>query len=568
MPPQLIKPEATNPNRKLPEVDTSAFDRRPSRFSRLLGRRGLENDSRIAPVENMHNLNMNIAESYGVSWGIEKCARDALQNFFDANGGTLDGVDINLEVRQGEDKGRESTGEDPVYLHDVIIRGNGSYDYRDLTVLGATTKKTGELTAGGFGEGAKVLSLVLLKEEEFGVDRVVYRSRDWQLEFFLGDLPDSTVARPTRGLFARVVTGLEQVEGSEMMISCRKESTAQQIVDAKQLFRSSENPDFNDVTIEKVLDDGSQIGVKFLGTSGDRHAELNKGNLYIAGQRREYNRYGSDEGWETVRGLSIYTTKDVNPGDRDRGGISNRTLKEEIIEPIASQMTADEIEKLIRSVDPNFSSNLLAISELGTLLDAVAKRGGELDLKIGFDEKFVACNPFLSFDLKRMLESKGLVLCPYSFSHLGMKTSNEVIKEWHEHQRIEPSPEHINKITILNQALDLLKDVSQEKEFANRDIALYSQSDENNPAHGTNSDEFVWIAVEHMDKGFAQVFATYLHELDHKYGSDQSAEFSYALTDTLSAVLEAVSADSNIAARWQDLSRQWNEIKNMVGASK
>jgi len=44
------------------------------------------------------DLDMNVAESYGIRWDAEKCGRDAFQNFFDANGGTLDGVTVSTEV--------------------------------------------------------------------------------------------------------------------------------------------------------------------------------------------------------------------------------------------------------------------------------------------------------------------------------------------------------------------------------------------------------------------------------------------------------------------------------------
>ena len=41
---------------------------------------------------------LNLLETYAVNWDLEKVSRDSVQNFFDANGQTLDGVDIQTNV--------------------------------------------------------------------------------------------------------------------------------------------------------------------------------------------------------------------------------------------------------------------------------------------------------------------------------------------------------------------------------------------------------------------------------------------------------------------------------------
>ena len=53
--------------------------------------------------------------------------------------------------------------------------------------------------------------------------------------------------------------------------------------------------------------------------------------------------------------------------------------------------------------------------------------------------------------------------------------------------------------------------------------------------------------------------ATYLHELDHKYGSDQSAKFSYALTDTLAELIGAMADNPQLAQKFKELSERWAE---------
>lgn len=547
MPPKYTRPANTDPSVRAIKPE-DAPSSRGGVGRRLLGWLAAE---QVQSLERrIQIVDMNIAETYGIKWDVEKCGRDAFQNFFDANGGTLDGVAYEMEERQ---EGME-------HLYDVIIRGEGTtYDYKDLTLLGATTKKSGEQTAGGFGEGAKVLALSLLRDHK--VERVMYRSDDWQLEFYLDDLPEEKTARPARGLFARVATGLDRVDGSEMVITCRDKFRAQGIIDTNKLFCSSENPDFQDTTLEKTLQDGSLVSVKFLGTQRTWREELAKGNLYVAGQRRHYDAYGTTpNSWNTVEGMSITTTRDIASGDRDRSSLNSHQIETELFGPFASELSKEEVARFILAIEPAYE--LMSLSALDKLTSVIVSRGKTLGVRIQFNEKYVACNPWMDSSVRGLLEEQGYVLCPHYFGDIGMKTSNDVVREIHEHQRKEPTPEHLAKIAILDDALETIKAGSIKKEFESKEIALYSKVDENNPAHGTHSEDFVWIAVEHLEtEGFAKVFATYLHELDHRYGGDESVSFSYALTDTLAEILIIVSSNPDVASQWQVLAKRWEETR-------
>lgn len=142
MPPRHIT-EATNPHAADAAIDGSS-DRR----GWLGGRLGsLVSGGESRGSGSTVDLDMNVAESYGIKWDAEKCGRDASQNFFDANGGTLDGVHSYGEELPGVAR---PEGASPHY--GVTIEASADYDFRDLTVIGATTKSTGEHTAGGFGE--------------------------------------------------------------------------------------------------------------------------------------------------------------------------------------------------------------------------------------------------------------------------------------------------------------------------------------------------------------------------------------------------------------------------------
>lgn len=503
--------------------------------------------SEQAPLdESIDGYDMNVALSYGINWSLDKCGRDAFQNFFDANGGTLDGVRVSINST------KESSS-DPI--HRLTISGNEEYDYKKLLVIGATSKRTGEHTAGGFGEGAKFLALSLLRDH--GVNRIIYRSQDWQLEYFIGDLPSHKVTEPTKGLFARVTTGHKQMHGSTMQIFSTERKTIERLEQSKQLFRSSENPDFQHNSLEVRLPGGTEMGIKFLGFD-DQGSRLEKGHLYVAGQRRHFSQsWGKTTEWNTVRGITVWTTKDTAPGDRDRGEISSYTLQEEIFKPFAERCCPDQIARFVREIEPVYAALNKQYSELNDFTKILAQRAEQLDVKVSFDQKYIAAKPLMPDSQKNLLINAGYVLCPYYFTSFGMKSSNEAMASLHNHLEVTPSQEQAARLGIAEEAVDLFICSSNIKEFHKKPIKLYSREAEHNPTHGTAGTENIWVAVEHLSDPLTKVIATILHEMDHEYGGDSSAEFSYALTDTLEEVINAIVNNPSLSSKLTEFATQW-----------
>ncbi|MBY0402474.1 MAG: hypothetical protein K2X66_01125, partial [Cyanobacteria bacterium] len=117
-----------------------------------------------------------IGKNWKAIWGIEKTARDILQNFFDAHLGeglhtTLEGTDI--QVQKDSKTGK----------YHVLITGKGQYDYEKAYLLGGTSKDEDDTKAGNYGEGLKVLSLNLLRD--YGADSVRMASANWQMTYTL-----------------------------------------------------------------------------------------------------------------------------------------------------------------------------------------------------------------------------------------------------------------------------------------------------------------------------------------------------------------------------------------------
>ena len=85
------------------------------------------------------------------------------------------------------------------------------YDWIELVHLGGSTKTESETTAGGFGEGTKILSLVLLRD--YGAKKVIFSSQDWELEFYIDKVPHGSYRNEKdRGLFVKKRRKTNQVQ--------------------------------------------------------------------------------------------------------------------------------------------------------------------------------------------------------------------------------------------------------------------------------------------------------------------------------------------------------------------
>lgn len=89
-----------------------------------------------------------------------------MQNFYDGNGHTLEGVD--LKVKQNDNG-----------TYTIRIDGKGIYNYEHLKRLGGSDKDNPK-DAGGFGEGSRIIAGSLLAK---GTNRVRFACKDWQMDF-------------------------------------------------------------------------------------------------------------------------------------------------------------------------------------------------------------------------------------------------------------------------------------------------------------------------------------------------------------------------------------------------
>ncbi len=472
---------------------------------------------------------LGILESYKVAWYIEKVARDTLQNFFDAAGGTLDGVDFKIEeIKQdgGESK------------YKIRIEGSSSYDYRKLLHIGGTGKDD-NTTVGGFGEGTKIIPLALIRD--FKAEDIKFGADNWETQFYLESVPAGSYDEPVRGLYANKKS-VSPIAGNYFEATLSNRQEAEAFIKAKELFYHSENLDFKDPTFES--DAG---GFKFLGSK-------EKGHLYDAGQRRHFE--NADTGWDKVEGVNIWSKYKKFGTDRDRGSVSRYEVKDKVVKDIIRSADENALRKILSDMESVWPSGSNWSHEVSYyLLFEAVSRMKELELKMEFDDKYLAASTFMPTAITEALVAEGYVICQYFFEKIGMKTAKERFKEMQTHFRVEPAPEQNRRHDLLYDAVEQIKKIfdanNEGKEIKPKNIWMFSRQDEKNIIQGQYNEDYVWISEEIIEGKFAKALATYLHELDHKFGSDQSAEFSYALTDTLELVIEAITQNPDKFAKLQ-----------------
>ena len=467
---------------------------------------------------------LKILDTYGVSWTMEKAARDTIQNFFDANNSTLDGINVIL-ANDGDN-------------YTIRIHGGTEYDFRRLTHLGGTTKFNNEFTAGSFGEGAKILALVLLRD--YGFSQVRFGSQNWELDFLLKELPEGEYVEQRKGLFAFLNQKEEKFPGNFVEFKTKNKGNAEIFAEAKELFYSSKNQDFQ----SSSLDIPGVGGFKYLPRQ-ENSDFVPKGNFYHVGQRRHFE----EEKWQNVEHVNLWThSNNILSRDRDRGIVSRGEIFYIVIPKILNSANDEDLIKIVYEMKPLWS-NAEKYHVGAKILEKTVERLASKKIKLDFDEKYLASGLFPSHSVILSLMSSGYIICSAFFSEIGMKKMLDKTIEMQEHYKIDATAEEKERVRMLCMVAESLN-----KE--NKKVWIFDRIEEKNIFIGQYNQSFVWLSSEILKSGFHRALATYLHELDHKYGNDYSSEFSYALTNTLEDVIQKSIYNPELYCK---LNSNWNE---------
>lgn len=492
---------------------------------------------------------IGISEEYSesVKWNSDKVARDIMQNFYDGHGQTLDGVKMAF-TPAGNGRYR------------VKIDGKSTYTPDKAVILGASGKRRDTNSAGGYGEGLKMAVIKLLKDYNAGEVKVA--SDNWQSVFNLAksDLCDERLlsysldrVEPFNGNFVEFET-----DSMELLQSLRKTINR---------FYHSNNPDFKCPDFENNL-----MGIKVL-------PDGQKGGIYIAGQRFEFN-----DNFDGLDGVTMFIKPNLNKisvldQSRDRISLNTSNL-EDIARWLArnDEMPANDKAKLLKSLEEywdekNYNQETPMDKFVENFLRWVAIDESK-NLNIKFPEKYVAYS-YASPDVVRDLRMKGYKVCKSYFSNIGMPTIRSVLGDARAHDVVIPNDIQKKKILILKEALKKLSPALKDKHFtadeldahiymfdrtSSRDSRLHSDALAEAIVDNGVSKGF-WIDKGYLDRAsFNDVLETALHELSHKVGGDESAEFSYKLTDVNRDTIGHLLDDIKSRNEFQALANIWSNL--------
>ena len=543
------------------------------------------------------NTDLTIRYGAAVNWSDSKIARDIMQNFYDGHNKTLEGTHLNIQYDRTTKK------------YTVRIEGNGTYPYDFIQYIGKGTKFEDAKSAGGFGEGSKILACNLLARQDqkgkFSTDYVQYSSADWKIDLTRSsDDKDSAIMQ-------RTLTKVPEQNGNAIEFNTSDKNLVLRLIDSLNWFESPYNKDFQNLDFDNGI-----FGLKIL-------PDKEKGNLYLT-QRFEYEE--SDSWDNSIQNADLIFRKkpegSIFSVSRDRTYLNEYDI-EKISENMVDEFSDDEILDLIIKLDSIWKSPKRN-DAMTKIAAALASEASSREIGIDFkDKKFVAVPKFTGEKDLEFLSLLGYTPVNMAMRYL-VPTLEEINTTMSTHIPVEPTENEIKKMILLTEATKLIqsstskqigldtgrafaknippyseeyiikgnkedlffirqlqqlkKDYVSSELFSEEDceqpVFLYDKTKEgkldNSVAHAiTGYDKELqttmyqghWIDRNYLNSGnFYKLLATYLHEINHQHGGDGSSEFTYALTEELGIILSILSSQPETASKLNMLAQKFEQI--------
>lgn len=497
---------------------------------------------------------LNVTQDAGIKirygtklqWSNFKIARDLLQNYYDGHGHTLEGV--NIEVNKTADG-----------KYKIKISGESSWDYSHLDQMGSSTKHD-PLDAGGYGEGTRAVAVSLLSKAD--ITNVKYASGDWAMTYGRSS-DDLKSAYMTQTLSKNS----EKVKGSTVEFETENADIAHKLLEAKDYFNHPHNPDFKNLDFEneffgfKLKDDGA------------------KGNIYLI------QRYETDgESNNGLRGATIvFKTQPNHPtlveksgGEQfelgtgvDRAQIPSYDVNR-ILSRYVKTMTDEELTQTISSMEKFWGESGTEKDRLNDMYVPFVREAHRRGLGIDFKDTHYVYLDKPSTSSYDMAKNLGYKIANKSMKDVGMQSFNAKDESKLPHQPTEEQSKEIRLleegVRILQECTDLsTKDLLNSDEV-NKPTYMFSEGD-----HGTGAEAIIeggeyqghWMRDSHLLlQNYVGNLATFLHEISHKSGGDESEVFSRQLTKLQSHITNAIMHNPNAFKKLQTLSKMFDEVRS------
>lgn len=502
-------------------------------------------------------ISTDIVLNIGASrpWENSRLARDLIQNFYDGNGYTMEGVDIKVE-KVGE-------------KYAVKISGKGLYDYDRVLNFGYGSKANDTRSAGQHGEGSKIVLGNLLYSR--GAEHVKYSAGKWELDF----TADKT-KKPSESEIMQTLTEVEKAQnGTSLEFETTDLDLVKELIKAKDYFYSPQNKDFVNLDFENDF-----FGMKFL-PKGE------KGNMYVI---QRYEVEGSEGLDGTMDGMTlIFKTKpedqtltELNNGlpfsldtGRNRVALSRQKITE-MLTRYAKTLSDEQLVNIIGNMKEVF---LYDNQNKNThILEGFAKVAQERKLKIDFGhDDYIAVDRYPNDDDIHFAKMMGKTLVTSEMALVGVPDLYDYMKvnKGHRSPVTELTPTQAQKLQILEETIKMFSD---NLDLANCGIItkgeaeapkyLYKPTEKDNTAAeaiiSKGNDRVYqghWVKADYFDNGdFFDLVATWLHETSHKVAGDGKKPFNDRLIKLEQLIVDMSNSDPSFGQKLRVLAQKYNEI--------
>lgn len=501
-------------------------------------------------------------ETGDIPWSVEQIGRDLWQNFFDANGYTLDNVNCVLSPA------------DKPGMTNVRISADAEFDPRRLLHFGATSKIGDEKAVGQFGVGSKDAAFALLRNHK--VDEVTFGTGPWALDFYLDKVPEEEYETAARGLFAKALSFDKKSSGSFVEFTAPAE-IAQKIAAARDFFYRSDHPDLQNPDFETP-----DFLIKF-------HPKK-RGKCYINGQQIPY---AAKNDWgPSLPDLTICTKKTIKglSLSQDRDIVTENELKR-MLRVVGENLKPQEAEELLYLFETLWDNKLSYGHEepAETLLHSAVDKLSKINYRLPdhYDTSKMVAATSTGFDSKNddlekfLRERAGIRVVKPFFTTIGVTPSTERIALLQKKIEAKPSPEEAKRMaTLQNFMREMLQGTADGTEDLMRFIDNMSTKDlgfmELPPAEtpllakpikmyqdaatrgGFHAKENEFLHQEIIRGDFSEALGAYAHEICHLRGDDHSILFGQTLTDVTIRLNRFRDQHPEVYERYR---KEWDSVK-------
>ena len=516
-------------------------------------------------VEKDNDFNKTVSAQMTLSyakkrnWSNEKIARDLMQNFYDGNGHTLEGVDI--KVKQNDDG-----------TYTIRIDGKGIYNYEHLKRLGGSDKDNPK-DAGGFGEGSRIIAGSLLAK---GTARVRFACKDWQMDFTTAE----NARTHEEGVMRTLTKNEAQLDGNYVEFDTNDKELVEKIMDSKNYFYSPNNPDFRDLDIEneffgfKVSPDknGNLYYIQRFQTP-DKKMDNGLQNMTIIFKQAAFGENFQNKGGYTI---DLNTT-------RDRMAIEAEQMSE-LTRAYAKTLPDADLVKAISALEPIFTSdncnsekfrrenkaNNLSYQFAQSIIHEAASRGIKLDFedkKIVYVKESSEWRTNLSSKEEAFFKKEGYIFANMG-TELGIEDAESLYAKLHRPHSIKPTEQQAKQLQILNEAVNLITSNDKMGLFPKEGTQLYAFDETSNIESSTgyyaavNSKNLDGVFI-HTNKLKAESFPTMLTnvlcEMLEGQTSKNLSSYSYNQTELIRSQLNTLITQPQIIEKLNILEKIYKE---------